>query len=64
MQKNMQKVCDALEKKTCKIHNRKPTAKVNGSKIEINACCNKFHKELKRLMDIELDKQIYNNMML
>jgi hypothetical protein len=64
MKKNLQEVCNVLEKKTCRTHNKKPSAKVNGSKIEINACCDKFHEELQRLMDIELDKQTDNNMML
>ena len=32
---NLQEVCNVLETQTCPIHNKKPTAKVNGGKIEI-----------------------------
>jgi hypothetical protein len=59
---NLQEVCNILERQTCPIHNKKPTAKVNGNKIEINACCNKFKKELEELMGNEISKQTDDNL--
>lgn len=57
-QPDLKKICEVLEKTKCRVHNKKPNAKVVSGKIQITPCCDKFQKECEKIIDDETLKQI------
>lgn len=58
LQFDLKKICQEIEKKSCRVHNKKPTANVVDGKINVAACCEAFHKECEKAIDDESLKQI------
>jgi hypothetical protein len=54
---DLKKVCRMVETKRCRDHNEKPKAIVKGSSINLTTCCDKFQKELQKIIETEITKQ-------
>lgn len=54
---NLNKVCKLVEAKQCKEHHEKPKATVKGSSISLTTCCDRFQKELQKVIENEIAKQ-------
>lgn len=54
---DLKKACKLVEAKQCKEHNEKPKAIVKGSSINLTTCCNRFQKELQKVIENEIAKQ-------
>ena len=57
-QLDLNKICQELEKKKCRIHNEHPKARVMLGKIHVTTCCDAFQKECEKSIDDEGAKQI------
>lgn len=54
---DLKKVCKLVEVKQCKEHHEKPKAIVKGSSINLSTCCDRFQKELQKVIENEIAKQ-------
>lgn len=55
---DLKQICKTLEQKSCRTHNKKPTATVSGQSIKLSCCCDNFQKELEKQIDVEVSKQL------
>lgn len=55
---DLKKVCKTIEAKRCKTHNEHPKAVVSGKNIKLTTCCSNFQKELEKVVEAELSKQV------